>query len=158
MKTTMEWLALQQVLGVCQGHELALLEAIEDIQLGKLIQKDLTALGKEDRRILDQFAYRYTRLQDDLGAKLIPAVLRALGEEIAAMPMLDRLNKMEQLGWIENAEIWADLRRIRNEFTHDYPETSAERLERLKFAISAAQTIIGVLRIIRQKIQARFGN
>jgi hypothetical protein len=96
-------------------------------------------------------------LQDDLGAKLIPAVLRALGEEIDAMPMLDRLNKMEQLGWIENAEIWADLRRIRNEFTHDYPETSEERLERLKFAVSAAQSIIGVLRIIRQKIHARFG-
>ena len=85
-----------------------------------MVAADLDALGKEDRRLLDQFAYRYTRLQDDMGARLIPAVLRALGEEITAMPMLDRLSRMEQLGWLPDAEEWADLRRIRNEFAHDF--------------------------------------
>jgi dTDP-4-amino-4,6-dideoxygalactose transaminase len=34
---------------------------------------DYTHLNKEDRRLLDQFAYRYTRLQDDMGVKLVPA-------------------------------------------------------------------------------------
>lgn len=119
MKNTPEWLALQQAYVVCRVHEEALRDAIDDLKQRKLAAADLVALGKEDRRLLDQFAYRYTRLQDDMGARLIPAALRALGEEISTMPMLDRLSRMEQLGWLPDAEEWADLRRIRNEFAHD---------------------------------------
>lgn len=99
MKNTPEWLALQQAYVACRVHEEALRDAIDDLKQRKLAAADLVALGKEDRRLLDQFAYRYTRLQDDMGARLIPAALRALGEEIATMPMLDRLSRMEQLGW-----------------------------------------------------------
>jgi len=40
--------------------------------------------------LLDQFAYRYTRLQDDMGIKLMPAVLKALGEDVALMLHLCR--------------------------------------------------------------------
>jgi len=56
--------------------------------------------SKEDRRLLDQFAYRYTRMQDDMGARLVPAILRALGEEVSAMSTLDRLDRLEQLDWL----------------------------------------------------------
>jgi len=156
MKITPEWLALQQAYVVCQGHQAALRDAIEDLKQRKLRAADLDNLGKEDRRLLDQFAYRYTRMQDDMGARLIPTVLRALGEEIAALPMLDRLNRMEQLGWLPSAEEWADLRRIRNEFTHDYPETIAERFERLQLAIASAQTVTEIFNAMRHKIRTRF--
>ena len=156
MKNTPEWLALQQAYVVCRGHEEALRDALEDLRQRKLAAADLGALGKEDRRLLDQFAYRYTRLQDDMGARLIPAVLRALGEEIAAMPMLDRLNRMEQLGWLPDAEHWADLRRIRNEFAHDYPETMDERFERLQLANASAQTVMEIFNSMSHKIRERF--
>lgn len=82
MKHTPEWLALQQAYAVCRAHEDALRDAIDDLKQRKLGAADLDNLGKEDRRLLDQFAYRYTRLQDDMGAKLIPAALRALGEVV----------------------------------------------------------------------------
>lgn len=80
MKKTPEWLALQQAYMVCRVHEDALRDAIDDLNRRKLVATDLDTLGKEDHRLLDQFAYRYTRMQDDMGAKLIPAALRALGE------------------------------------------------------------------------------
>lgn len=41
-------------------------DALDDLKQRKLAAADLVALGKEDRRLLDQFAYRYTRLQDDM--------------------------------------------------------------------------------------------
>lgn len=72
------------------------------------------------------------------------------------MPMLDRLSRMEQLGWLPDAEEWADLRRIRNEFAHDYPETMDERLERLQLAITSAQTLKEIFNSMRHKIRARF--
>jgi DNA primase len=156
MKNSPEWLALQQAFVVCGVHEEALLDAIVDLKQRNLTADDLLALSKEDRRLLDQFAYRYTRLQDDMGARLIPAVLRALGEEIAAMPMLDRLSRMEQLGWLPDAEAWAELRRIRNEFAHDYPETLQERFERLQLALSSAQAVTEIFNSMSVKISERF--
>lgn len=156
MKNTPEWLALQQAYMVCQVHEEALCDAIDDLKQRQLVAADLVTLGKEDRRLLDQFAYRYTRLQDDMGAKLIPAALRALGEEIAAMPMLDRLGRMEQLGWLPDAEEWADLRRIRNEFAHDYPATLEEQFERLQLAIASAHTVKEIFNSMSHKIRERF--
>ena len=156
MKNTPEWLALQQAYAACRVHEEALRDAIDDLKQRKLVAADLDTLGKEDRRLLDQFAYRCTRLQDDMGAKLIPAALRALGEEIAAMPMLDRLSRMEQLGWLPDAEEWAELRRIRNEFAHDYPETMEERFERLQLANTSAQTVMEIFNSMSHKIRERF--
>lgn len=151
-----EWLALQQSYAICRVHEEALHDAIDDLRQRKLVAADLDNLGKDDRRLLDQFAYRYTRLQDDMGARLMPAALRALGEEIAAMPMLDRLSRMEQLGWLPDAEQWAELRRIRNEFAHDYPETTEERFERMQLAITSAQTVIELFNFLSRKIRERF--
>ena len=77
MSISPEQLALQHIQAVCQGHADALSEALQDMQLRALGADDYTHLNKDDRRLLDQFAYRYTRLQDDMGARLMPSVLRA---------------------------------------------------------------------------------
>ena len=85
MKHTPEQLALQHTFAVCQGHADALQDALQDMQLRALSADEYSVLSKADRRLLDQFAYRYTRLQDDMGARLVPAVLKALGEDVAPM-------------------------------------------------------------------------
>ena len=73
MNITPERLALQQIHSVCRGHVHALTDALQDMQLRALGAEDYANLNKEDRRLVDQFAYRYTRLQDDMGARLMPA-------------------------------------------------------------------------------------
>jgi hypothetical protein len=156
MKNSPEWLAFQQVFAVCRMHEAALRDALEDLDRRRLTAAGLENLSKEDRRLLDQFAYRYTRLQDDLGVKLIPAILRLLGEEIASLPMLDRLVRMEQLGWLPDAEEWADLRRVRNEFTHDYPDTLEMRFQRFELARASARRLLELFHTLREKTQERF--
>ena len=110
--------------------------------------------GKEDRRLLDQFAYRYTRLQDDMGAKLMPASLKALAENVATMSALDRFARLEQLGWLVSADDWQTLRQIRNQFAHDYPDNPTERFERLQAAIHAAAQLIAVLTQFQSKIKS----
>ncbi len=106
MTLTPEQLSLQQILGVCQGHADALADALQDMQLRGLSAEDYSHLSKEDRRLLDQFAYRYTRLQDEMGARLMPNVLKALGEDIGPMSAIDRYARLEQLGWIASADEW----------------------------------------------------
>ena len=156
MSMVPEIAALQHAHANCRIHGDALGEALADLHQSSLVAENLASLAKEDRRLLDQFAYRYTRLQDDMGARLMPAGLRALGEEISALPVLDRLNRLEQLGWLPSAEEWASLRRIRNEFAHDYPDTLAERFSRLQLAIISSHRLLEILDGISQKILQRF--
>ena len=128
-------------------------EALADLHLRQLLEQDFVRLRKDDRRLLDQFAYRYTRLQDDMGARLMPAILRALQEDIAALSVADRLNRLEQLGWLASAAQWAELRRIRNAFAHDYPETFAQRHAQLQVAMAAAAQVLDVLDTFVPRIQ-----
>lgn len=156
MNQAPEILILDQALAIGQIHRQALGDALDDLRLRNLKPADLDRLSKADRRLLDQFAYRYTRLQDDMGAKLMPAVLRALQEDIASLSMLDRLNRLEQLGWLPSAEEWGDLRRVRNEFAHDYPDTVDERIDRLHLALTAAKRLLEILAGFEHKAQQCF--
>lgn len=150
-------LALGQAHSLCQGHLDALRDALDDMQHRALSSHDYAHLSKADRRLLDQFAYRYTRLQDDMGARLMPAILRALGEDVSAMPAFDRFARLEQLGWLPSADNWNVLRQIRNQFAHDYPDTANERFERLQAAIGAARQMVAISGQIENKIRQRFG-
>ena len=130
MKQTPLQMALQHSLALCHGHADALQDALQDIHARAMDVNDYTTLSKQDRRLLDQFAYRYTRLQDDMGVKLMPAVLKALGEDVALMSGIDRFARLEQLGWLASADDWQTLGQIRNRFTRDYPDNPTERFER----------------------------
>ncbi|MBN4079373.1 hypothetical protein JYT26_01905 [Beggiatoa alba] len=151
-----EILALQQSYSTCRMHQEALCEALVDLDQSDLTEKMLQNLDKEQRRLLDQFAYRYIRLQDDMGNRLLKSVLLALGEDIAAMPVIDRLNRLEQLEWLPSAEEWMGLRKIRNNFTHEYPETAEERFARITLAIQSARRISDIFDEIGKKIVQRF--
>lgn len=153
MKNNPDQLALQHSLALCQGHADALQDALQDIKVRDMGVDDYAHLGKEDRRLLDQFAYRYTRLQDDMGAKLMPASLKALAEDVATMSALDRFARLEQLGWLSSADEWQTLRQIRNQFTHDYPNNPSERFERLQAAVHAAAQLIAVLARFQRHIE-----
>lgn len=152
MKHTPEQLALQHSMTLCQVHADALQDALQDMQRRAIGVDDYTHLSKEDRRLLDQFAYRYTRLQDDMGAKLVPAVLKALGEDVAPMSALDRFARLEQLGWLLSADEWLSLRQVLNQFAHDYPDSPIERFERLQAATQAATQLMAVLTRFKSKI------
>ena len=85
---------------------------LSDIE--KLDQKPELALK------LEAFASRFCRLQDTLGDKLLPALLRALGEPDKAL--LINLDKAEKFGWLVSTEKWVELRQLRNQMIHEYIE------------------------------------
>lgn len=149
-------LKLQAARMTCRQHAEALRDALQDISGLHLTPAALEQVGKSDRRLLDQFAYRYLRLQDDTGARLLPAILASLAEPVAAMPAIDRYNRLEQLGWLPSAEEWSELRRIRNAFAHDYPDSAEERLARLSVAIEAAGRLLVILESLDKRIAERF--
>lgn len=80
---------------------------------------------------LDAFVSRFGRLQDNLGDKLLPQLLSAMAEKPATA--IDNLDKAERLGWIESAQMWLEIRKLRNQMVHEY-------IEDLAILTSALQT------------------
>lgn len=153
LSLNIEHLKLEQVLGVCVEHADALTEALDDF-LGKHFSAvNLSDLSGYDRRMLDQFAYRSTRLQDDMGGRLVLTLVHFFGEEIAAMSMIDHLNRLEQLGWIQKVDEWQELCRISNEFAHDSRRILKLRLARLQLAMGAARRLIEILAGMSRRAQ-----
>ncbi len=83
---------------------------------------------------VDAFVARFGRLQDTLGAALLPRLLDALLEP--AGTVLDNLNRAEKLGWVNSAAGWASLRQLRNRMVHEYV-TDADALAQ---ALNAAHS------------------
>ena len=93
----------------------------------------------EHSEMLDAFVSRYGRLQDTLGDKLLPAMLRAGLEKIGAQ--LDNLLRAEKLGWIESTQIWIELRELRNRLVHEYMESTDDLLSALQQALQGVHVL-----------------
>lgn len=72
----------------------------------------------QDLAFSDQIIYRFSKLQDTIGAKLFKGLLLYQGENIDK-PFLDILNQLEKID-IVNVDEWFELRDLRNEIAHDY--------------------------------------
>jgi hypothetical protein len=93
----------------------------------------VTSLLADDLGIdrLESFGAKFGRMQDTVVDKLIPALLGAAGESVAAA--IDNLGRMERLGLIASADEWLEMRHLRNRLVQEYierPEDLAPALER----------------------------
>ena len=71
-----------------------------------------------DLALCDQIIYRFSKLQDTLGARLFKALLLFEGEDVKK-PFLDILNRLEEMDIIDVDE-WFELRELRNQIAHEY--------------------------------------
>ncbi len=77
--------------------------------------------SNQDLAYSDQIIYRFSKLQDTMGAKLFKSVLLYQGENVNK-PFLDILNQLERID-IVNVDDWFEIRDLRNEIAHDYNDS-----------------------------------
>lgn len=108
----------------CRHHAEIVAEALNDIAHYLPFTKDnVQTFGKEQTQILDQIAYRFMKLQDSMGQKLLPLVLELAQEPIAEnVTFAEKLNTLERIGALPSAEQWRKLRIARNALAHEYPD------------------------------------
>jgi len=134
----------------CQRHQHHMNHALSAIQQNlPMTASSVATLDDEEVQDWDQFILRFTKLQDAIGSRLFTALLEYLLEPAADQPMIDKLNRLEKLGYIERAETWQVLRSIRNRFTHDYPDDDALRAAALNEAVGAANVLGSMLSVIK---------
>ena len=90
--------------------------------------------------MLDAFVARFSRLQDHIGDKLLPTILKLNLETVGSQ--LDNLFRAEKLGWIESADQWIELRGLRNSLIHEYMTNPENLLYALKKVIELGEMLI----------------
>ncbi len=88
-------------------------------------------LSIEQAAFVDQYIFRFAKLQDLIGDKLFRLLLIVSYENIDRLTFKDILNKIEKLGIIESAEQWIEIRETRNDVSHEYPVISEEAIASL---------------------------
>lgn len=95
---------------------------------------------------VEAFVSRFARLQDNVGDKLLPNWLKALGEKTGAA--IDNLDKAEKFGLLDSADRWLEIRQLRNLMVHEYIESP----EVLGNALESAKAYCAVLMEFANKI------
>ncbi len=127
-----------------QKHYIALKEYKELID--ELLQESniydqfiFNTLEAKKRAILDAYLKRFSSIQDFLGAKIFSLLLDVAG--INNTKMSEVLSNIEKEGIVDSLENWIELREVRNELEHDYPEELQEALQDLKFCIDSFEKL-----------------
>ena len=99
-------------------------------------------LSDDEIEHIDQFLFRFAKLQDAIGEKLFMLLLEFLKEEnTRTRPFIDILNRLEQLGFLDDKNVWLELRKIRNNIAHQYEDEPKQAAEALN-AIFASKSIL----------------
>lgn len=153
----MPLLRLQDAWRECERHVYHLFHAMLSIRTFlPLTDKTYTNLSDEQIQDVDQFILRYTKLQDTMGSRLFPAILDYLTEQFEDRPMLDKLNRLEKLGFIDSVEQWQTVRNIRNKFAHDYPDDPNKNAAHLNFALESVSVLYAMLTTISTQLNTAY--
>lgn len=123
------------------------------IQVNKLLPLSAAVLANlptDKLAFLDMMTTRFGKLQDIIGSKIFPIILNLLEED--AVAFIDKLNKLEKLGYIDDANWWIELREIRNKIAHDYPDDHDLICSHLSVVILKAAELIEFWQKLKTKI------
>jgi hypothetical protein len=108
---------------------------------------------RERVRVLDQLLFRFIKLQDAMGERLVAATLAVLDEPFEDWAMRDRLNRLEKLGYID-VDNWLAWREIRNRLAHEYPDQPELQFAALLATIAAARALAALYTQWRARLEA----
>ena len=125
-------LKLEQTLNECKRHKLRLNSAYSKMsEFMPLTPERYKQLTDDEIEHIDQFLYRFAKLQDAIGLRLFKNVMHFLGETTESKSFIDIFNRLEQLGITDDFENWLKLRTIRNELAHEYDDDPVENAEEI---------------------------
>ena len=105
------------------------------------------------QRLTDQILFRFMKLQDAMGERLVVGTLERLAEPYESWPMRDRLDRLEKLGYVD-VDAWLRWREVRNRLAHEYPEQADIGQASLLGAIEAARALVHSDEAWRHRVRA----
>ena len=148
--------SMRTYIAECSQHAAVLDSGLIDakawipLSSNKLIEKEML-------RILDQIAYRFAKLKDSMGEKVLPMVLELTQETVPEnATFLEKLNRLERIGAIPSAEMWKKFRIVRNALAHEYPDDPELRVSAINHFLEGAVTLSALYQFVREYIALHF--
>ncbi|VAW87999.1 hypothetical protein MNBD_GAMMA16-1942 [hydrothermal vent metagenome] len=139
------WEALQATLKECRIHAEVLQEGKAELGATRFDENTVMHISVQQRRLLDQLAYRFVKLQDSMGMKLLPMLLNLAEEPIPEdATFAEKLQRLERLGALESVEHWRQLREIRNQLAHEYEDVPAIKAAVLNRFIEEIESLLTI--------------
>lgn len=132
---------LTAALWACDRHRSTLDEALAEWRSLDTPSGQALETNSALRRLTDQILSRFTKLQNTMGERLVPATLGWLREPHEAWSMRDRLDRLERLGYLD-VEAWLAWRDVRNRLAHKYPGDAARRHAAVLATVAAAAAMV----------------
>ena len=143
----------QSIINSAKIHEQRLREAVSAVKdLFPMDANKIQSLTQNQFFAIDTLTNRFAKLQDLMGARLFDLCLNTLGENTDGMSMIDKANKLEKLHLIDDAHTWTDLRKIRNNLTHEYPDQPEVAAEILNKVYGHVDSLIEIHKKVTSKI------
>ena len=128
---------LIKIFNECDKHIVRIKSASIKMQAIMPLNKEkYLNLSDDEVEVIDQFLFRFSKLQDTIGERLFKTVLLYLEEKVENKPFVDILNRLEKLELLDDTNIWRELRNDRNELAHTYdddPEETSEIINKLYY-------------------------
>jgi hypothetical protein len=109
--------------------------------------------------LLDAIVYKFNKIQSIVSEKLFKLILEYIGIEAKNKSFLEILSLFERENVLEIAK-WRDLRNIRNNITHDYPQEILElvaNLNELLDSIDYLKYVFKNLKSLKEKADETYG-
>lgn len=143
---------LADLLQECELHLLSLHESIGRMPQ-PLTEEHLLTRIPDVIAALDQFAYRFVKLQNVMSVKLFRSfAVEHLREPVENVPVIDILNLLERYKWLPSVERWQQIREMRNQITHEYllqPDELVVAIANAVVMVREMEHIVVTLRTVR---------
>ena len=126
----------------CDKHIQRIEEAYGDIEnILPLNAKKYQTLSKNEVQGIDQYLFRFAKLQDTMGDKIFKLIYNEYNQNSETVPFIDLLNYLEKLKFIDNTQEWIVLRQIRNQISHQYDDEPHEMAQAINSILNQKDII-----------------
>lgn len=146
---------LQKYFDECDKHLQRIEEAYSDVEtLLPLTASTYPQLNKDAVQAIDQYLFRFAKFQDTLGDKIFKILIALYESNSDVLPFIDVLNKLEKIGYIHSAKEWNNLRKIRNEISHQYDDEPEEMAQVINSIMNQKNVIKEIYLNVKNKYQS----
>ena len=147
---------LEKYFKECDKHLQRIEEAYGDMQSFIPLSVDkYKNLSKDEVQDIDQYLYRFSKLQDTLGDKVFKLLVQEYVDNVNSLSFKDMLYKLEKIDYLSSAKEWIYLREIRNEIAHQYDDEADEMTQAMNKIINQKEILKAIYLNIKEKYLKR---
>lgn len=152
IELNLENLKIDKIFQECAKHLQRINEAYSDMSVFMpLTASKYENLAKDDVQAIDQYLFRFAKLQDSMGEKLFRLLVGRFEGNADKLSFLDVIKKMEKYIDMDIANEWQDLRNIRNQLSHEYEDDAIEMANSINLIFAKKEVIEGIYLAIKAK-------